>query len=134
MDEKPATINRNFERGAWFAFDAVLSWINTQTRRTIDKHTLYKAVMQLRPASLARWDTAHHNCEPGNPRWVEHDPTFASFRLGRIELGQVSLGAASGNWFFTCRFCADGEVAAYSAPTQAEARSEVEAHARRVLA
>lgn len=54
MSEHPeTTITRDFERGAWFAFDAVLSWINTQTERTIDKHALYRAVMDLRPQALA---------------------------------------------------------------------------------
>jgi hypothetical protein len=44
---------RAAERGAWFAFDAVLSWINTQPRQFIDKKELYRAVMQMRPGELA---------------------------------------------------------------------------------
>lgn len=44
-----------FERGAWFAFDVVLSWINTQTDQMIDKKHLYKAVMLMRPAEIATY-------------------------------------------------------------------------------
>lgn len=46
-----------FMRGAWFAFDEVLLWINSQQTQTIDKKELYKHVMQLRPQAL--WDKAH---------------------------------------------------------------------------
>lgn len=44
---------RAAERGAWFAFDAVLSWINTQPTQVIGKKALYKAVMEMRPSALA---------------------------------------------------------------------------------
>lgn len=43
---------RAAERGAWFAFDAVLAWINVQTEQQIDKKALYKAVMEMRPREL----------------------------------------------------------------------------------
>ena len=46
---------RAFERGAWFAFDAVLSWINTQSDTEISKKDLYKAVMDMRPAHVVLW-------------------------------------------------------------------------------
>jgi hypothetical protein len=45
-------LSDDFIRGAWFAFDEVLGWINTQDTQLIDKRTLYKAVFALRPASL----------------------------------------------------------------------------------
>lgn len=48
-------MNRDMERGAWFAFDCVLSWVNVQDRQQIDKAELYKAVMQMRPEQIARW-------------------------------------------------------------------------------
>lgn len=41
-----------FARGAWFAWDEVLGWINTQPEQMIDKKELYKQVMQLRPQVL----------------------------------------------------------------------------------
>jgi hypothetical protein len=53
MSDK-TTDRRSFERGAWFAFDVVLSWINTQDERLVDKHALYRAVMEMRPAALER--------------------------------------------------------------------------------
>lgn len=40
-------------RGAWFAFDEVLGWINSQPTQLIDKKDLYKAVMLMRPGALA---------------------------------------------------------------------------------
>ena len=44
-----------FDRGAWFAFDVILSWINTQTEQHINKADLYRAVMIMRPAEIARY-------------------------------------------------------------------------------
>ena len=53
-DERPYDLARAaMERGAWFAFDEVLGWINTQTEQVIDKKDLYRAVMNMRPASMA---------------------------------------------------------------------------------
>jgi hypothetical protein len=48
-------MTRDMERGAWFAFDCVLSWINTQDTRLIDKHALYRAVSGLRPCAIAQY-------------------------------------------------------------------------------
>ena len=45
-------VSDDFIRGAWFAFNEVLGWINTQDAQTIDKKKLYAHVMQLRPQSL----------------------------------------------------------------------------------
>lgn len=42
-----------FVRGAFFAFNEVLNWINTQTEQVIDKSKLYAGVMEMRPRSLA---------------------------------------------------------------------------------
>ena len=42
----------DFIRGAWFAFDEVLGWINSQNEQIIDKKKLYKQVMELRPQAL----------------------------------------------------------------------------------
>ncbi|XAI95935.1 hypothetical protein [Microcystis phage Mwe-JY26] len=47
-------LSDDFIKGAWFAFDEVLSWINTQDKQFIDKSDLYKHVMQLRPSALLR--------------------------------------------------------------------------------
>lgn len=41
-----------FESGAWFAFDHILGWINTQTEQSIDKAKLYEAVMSMRPDAI----------------------------------------------------------------------------------
>jgi hypothetical protein len=41
------------QRGAWFAFDEVLSWINSQDVQMINKKDLYKAVMDMRPSAMA---------------------------------------------------------------------------------
>jgi hypothetical protein len=51
-------MNDDFIKGAWFAFDEVLGWINTQNEQFINKKDLYKYVMELRPRSLyaeAEW-------------------------------------------------------------------------------
>ena len=48
----PDAPHPEFLRGAWFAWDEVLSWINTQTEQSVDKATLYKQVMALRPHAL----------------------------------------------------------------------------------
>jgi hypothetical protein len=51
-------VNDDFIRGAWFAFDEVLGWINTQNTQLINKKELYKYVLELRPRSLqaeAEW-------------------------------------------------------------------------------
>jgi len=36
-------------QGQWEAFDRILFYLNTLENRTIDKHTIYGAVMQMRP-------------------------------------------------------------------------------------
>ena len=41
-----------FIKGAWFAYNEVLGWINTQEDQMIDKSKLYQQIMQLRPQSL----------------------------------------------------------------------------------
>lgn len=46
---------RAFERGAWFAFDAVLGWINTLDAQVLDKGMFYRAVRDMRPDCIARW-------------------------------------------------------------------------------
>ena len=46
----------DFIRGAWFAWDAVLGWINTQDTQLIDKTKLYAQVMQLRPIALEHYN------------------------------------------------------------------------------
>lgn len=66
-------------------------------------------------------------------RWVEHDPTFASLMLGRIELAQISKGQGSEHWFYTLRFPLAGERACYSTGNEADAKAVAEAHARKVL-
>ena len=43
---------RAFERGAWFAFDHVLGWLNTLDVQVVDKKVLYHAVMDMRPAAV----------------------------------------------------------------------------------
>ena len=43
------------------------------------------------------------------PLWVSHDVTFASLMLGWIELAQITQGQATSDWFWTLRFCRDGE-------------------------
>lgn len=45
-------LSAEFVRGAWFAWDAVLGWINSQDRQVIDKAELYRHVMHLRPVQL----------------------------------------------------------------------------------
>jgi len=40
---------RWFIQGQWEAFDRILSYLNTLETRTVDKHTIYGAVMQMRP-------------------------------------------------------------------------------------
>jgi hypothetical protein len=67
-------------------------------------------------------------------RWKWRTPTFARLMLGRIELAQISKGAASGDWFWTLRFTEAGERPCFSAPTEDEARRICEEHARKVLA
>ena len=56
--EEAATANdaeeAAFTKGAWFAFGEVLSWINTQATMTINKKDMYRAVMEMRPRSIAR--------------------------------------------------------------------------------
>jgi hypothetical protein len=47
------TPQEHMERGAWFAFDHVLGWINTQSSQMIDKKDLYRAVMQMRPSAIS---------------------------------------------------------------------------------
>ena len=65
--------------------------------------------------------------------WTAHSPGFKSLMLGRIELAQISGGNATSDWFWTLRFCDEGERSSFSAPTEDEARDIAEAHARRVL-
>lgn len=42
---------KEFDSGAWDAFNQVLYWINTLDTQTIDKKTLYAAVMEMRPSA-----------------------------------------------------------------------------------
>lgn len=47
-------LSQDFIRGAWFAFDEVLGWINTRDTVLINKEDLYRQVMKLRPEALWR--------------------------------------------------------------------------------
>lgn len=67
-------------------------------------------------------------------RWERRSTGFFALVLGRIEIAQISKATASENWFYTLRFCAAGERASYSVPTEAEAKAIAEHHAARVLA
>lgn len=66
-------------------------------------------------------------------RWIWHDLDFASLMLGRIQIAQISRGAASGHWYWTLFFCRDGERPSYSAEDKSTAIAVCEAHARKII-
>ncbi len=66
-------------------------------------------------------------------RWVWHTDDFASLMVGRIQLAQISQGAASRDWYWTLYFCEPGERPSYSSEDQGSAIAVAEAHARKVL-
>lgn len=66
-------------------------------------------------------------------RWLDHDPTFSSLMIGRIELAQISKSITTDDWFYTLRFCVTGEKSSYSSISKSAAKSISEAHAERVL-
>lgn len=68
------------------------------------------------------------------PRWVWHADDFASLMLGRVQIAQISQGAASRHWFWTLFFCEAGEKPSYSSEDKRTAMLVAEAHARKVLA
>jgi len=65
--------------------------------------------------------------------WVEYAPTFASLKLGRIELAQITQGILSGHWFYTLRFNVKDEKQSFSTPTRAEAEAIAMEHARKII-
>lgn len=66
------------------------------------------------------------------PRWVWHEPGFASLMIGRVQLAQVSHGATT--WAWTLFFCEKGERSTYADEDKAVAMQAAEDHARKVLA
>ena len=66
-------------------------------------------------------------------RWVWHTKDFASLRVGRIELAQISKAASSEIWFYTLRFGVQDERRIWSEPTQIAAMHTAEKHAERVI-